>query len=83
MADGTGQRDQGLDDVMAAVRAFTAMMHRHGLVSLDYADIRACILDPDGLKGRAVHGEGEASGPDRAVKAAEAALLDLRRRLGS
>ena len=35
---------------------------------------------PDGLKGRAIHGDGEAEGPDRAIKAAEAALLDLRRR---
>jgi cell division protein FtsZ len=82
MADRAGQQDQGLDDVMAAVRAFTSMMHRHGLVSLDYADIRAFCLDADGLKGRAVHGEGEAEGEGRAVKAAEAALLDLRRQIG-
>jgi cell division protein FtsZ len=72
--------DPGLDDVMSAIRAFTSMMHRHGLVSLDYADIRTFCLDPDGLRGKAVHGEGEASGPDRAVQAAEAALLDLKRR---
>ena len=70
--------DPALDRVVAAVRAFTSMMHRPGLVSLDYTDIRAFILDPDGLKGRAVHGEGEASGSDRAVKSAEAALRDLR-----
>lgn len=71
--------DPALDRMVAAVRAFTSMIHRPGLVSSDYADIRAFILDPDGLKGRAVHGECEASGPARALKAAEAALRDLRR----
>ena len=43
MAGSDGQRDQGLDDVMAAVRAFPGMMHSHGLVSLDYADIRQSL----------------------------------------
>lgn len=57
--------DPALDDMGEAVRAFTGLMHSPGLVSLDYADIRAFCLRPDGLKGRAMHGEGQASGPDR------------------
>jgi hypothetical protein len=33
--------------------------------------------------GRAVFGEGEAEGPDRAIRAAEAAIADIRQQLRS
>lgn len=67
------------DRIVKAVRCYTGMMTQHGLVSLDYADIRAFTLDC--MRGRAAHGEGEASGEDRAMKAVERALEDLKRNM--
>lgn len=85
MADGTGQRDQGLDDVAEAVRTIADLLTRVNLIGIDFADVRT-VLHRDGLAGAggggvAWLGTGEASGPDRAVKATEAALLDLKRQL--
>jgi cell division GTPase FtsZ len=84
MADGIGQRDQGLDDMTEAVRTITDLLTRVNLVGIDFADVRT-VLHRDGLAGAggggvARFGTGEASGPDRGVKAVEAALLDLKRR---
>ena len=84
MADRDVQRDQSLDDVTEAVRTVTDLLTRVNLVGIDFADVRTA-LHRDGLAGAggggvARFGTGEASGPDRAVKAAEAALLDLKRR---
>ena len=87
MADGAGQRDQGLDDVTEAVRTITDLLTRVNLIGIDFADVRT-VLHRDGLAGAggggvARFGTGEASGPDRAVKAAEAALRDLKQRMAS
>ncbi len=46
------------------------------LIGLDFADMRA-VLDRDCGGGLAVCGHGIASGPDRAKKAADAAIADL------
>jgi cell division protein FtsZ len=41
-----------------------------GLINLDFSDIRTVMSE----MGKAMMGTGEASGEDRAVKAAEAAI---------
>ncbi len=59
------------DDVLhAGVRGVTDLMIMPGLINLDFADIRAVMSE----MGKAMMGTGEASGEDRAVKAAEAAI---------
>lgn len=52
------------------VRSLTDLMIAPGHVNLDFADIRTIMLN----MGRAVMGTGEASGDDRAIRAAEAAM---------
>lgn len=52
------------------------------LIGLDFADIHSVLaLDCGG--GLAVCGHGTASGPDRATKAAEAALANLKDELAA
>lgn len=59
------------DDVLhAGVRGVTDLMIMPGLINLDFADIRTVMSE----MGKAMMGTGEASGDDRAVKAAEAAI---------
>lgn len=59
------------DDVLnAGVRGVTDLMIMPGLINLDFADIRTVM---SGM-GKAMMGTGEASGEDRAVRAAEAAI---------
>lgn len=59
------------DDVLhAGVRGVTDLMIMPGLINLDFADIRAVMSE----MGKAMMGTGEASGEERAVKAAEAAI---------
>ncbi len=59
------------DDVLhAGVRGVTDLMIMPGLINLDFADIRTVMSE----MGKAMMGTGEASGEDRAVKAAEEAI---------
>lgn len=59
------------DDVLhAGVRGVTDLMIMPGLINLDFADIRSVMSE----MGKAMMGTGEASGEDRAIKAAEAAI---------
>lgn len=59
------------DDVLhAGVRGVTDLMIMPGLINLDFADIRTVMSE----MGKAMMGTGEASGEDRAIKAAEAAI---------
>lgn len=72
------------DDVLhAGVRGVTDLMIMPGLINLDFADIRTVM----NKRGKAMMGTGEASGEDRAIRAAEAAisnpLLDQRSMLGA
>ena len=48
-----------------------------GLICLDFADVASVMQD----SGRGVVGIGEAAGEGRAVRAAEAAISDLKRQL--
>ena len=70
--------DPALNEIAAVIRATTSLVtNEPNLIGFDFADLRAALIDG----GRAVFGEGEASGPDRALKAAEAAIADIRRQL--
>lgn len=61
------------DDVLQqGVRGITDLMVMPGLINLDFADVRTVMAD----MGRALMGTGEASGPDRAIQAAEAAIAN-------
>jgi cell division protein FtsZ len=61
------------DDVLhAGVRSVTDLMIMPGLINLDFADIRAVMSE----MGKAMMGTGEASGEDRALRAAEAAIFN-------
>jgi cell division protein FtsZ len=52
------------------VRGVTDLMMVHGLVNLDFADIRTVMAE----MGKAMMGTGEAEGENRATRAAEAAI---------
>ena len=52
------------------VRGVTDLMMAHGLVNLDFADIRTVMAE----MGKAMMGTGEAEGENRAIRAAEAAI---------
>ena len=59
------------DDVLyAGVRGITDLMVMPGLINLDFADIKSIMSE----MGKAMMGTGEASGDERAIKAAEAAI---------
>lgn len=59
------------DDVLhSGVRGVTDLMIMPGLINLDFADIKTVMSE----MGKAMMGTGEASGDDRAIKAAEAAI---------
>ena len=65
-----------LDDarVFAAVKVVADLVTKPYMIGVDFADMREVLGNWGGL---AACGHGTASGPDRAVKAAEAALADL------
>lgn len=61
------------DEVLhAGVRSVTDLITSPGLVNLDFADIETVMSE----KGKAMMGTGEASGEDRAIRAAEAAIAN-------
>jgi cell division protein FtsZ len=69
LADAFRTADEVLCD---GVRAISDLMTSPGLVNLDFADVRTVM----GEAGRATIGTGEAAGPQRAVEAAEAAIVN-------
>jgi hypothetical protein len=60
-----------------AIRSITDLLMIDGLICLDFADVSSVMQD----SGRGVVGIGEAAGEGRAVRAAEAAISDLKRQL--
>lgn len=56
----------------SGVASITDLMVKEGLINLDFADVRSVMTN----MGRAMMGTGEASGEDRALKAAEAAIAN-------
>ena len=60
-----------VDDVLRqAVQGISDLITQHGMVNVDFADIRAIVSDA----GSALMGIGRASGENRAVEAARAAI---------
>jgi cell division GTPase FtsZ len=62
-----------------AIRSITDLLTINGLICLDFADVGSVMRD----SGRGVVGIGEAAGEGRAIKAAEAAISDLKRQLAT
>jgi cell division protein FtsZ len=61
------------DEVLQlGVRGITDLMVMPGLINLDFADVRTVMAD----MGRAMMGTGEASGENRAMRAAQAAIAN-------
>jgi cell division protein FtsZ len=61
------------DEVLhAGVRGVTDLITMPGLINLDFADIKTVMSE----MGKAMMGTGEASGEERAIKAAEAAIAN-------
>ncbi|MGI9407092.1 MAG: cell division protein FtsZ, partial [Hyphomicrobiaceae bacterium] len=56
----------------AGISCVTDLIIREGLINLDFADVRAIMLD----MGAAMMGTGEASGERRAIEAAELAIAN-------
>ncbi len=58
------------DVLKNAVGGISDIIHMHGLVNVDFEDVKTVMSEP----GKAMMGTANASGPDRATKAAEAAV---------
>jgi cell division protein FtsZ len=58
------------DVLKNAVGGISDIIHLQGLVNVDFEDVRTVMSEP----GKAMMGTGQASGPDRATKAASAAV---------
>lgn len=66
------------NEIAAVVRAITTLVTAPPtIVGFDFV----FLLEAFTGGGRAVFGEGEAEGPDRAIRAADAAITDIRRQL--
>ncbi len=68
-ADAFAMADQVL---YSGVACITDLMVKEGLINLDFADVRAIMRG----MGKAMMGTGEASGENRAMRAAEAAIAN-------
>ena len=62
-----------------AIRSITDLLMTQGLICLDLADVSSIIRNG----GLAVVGIGEATGEGRAARAAEAAILNVKRQLAA
>jgi len=69
--------------VYAVIKGLSDLMTKPQLVGLDFMDLRWLLESKDGSGGQAVCGQGIASGPDRAIRAAEVALADLEDQLAA
>ncbi len=58
------------DVLKNAVGGISDIIHMHGLVNVDFEDVKTVMSEP----GKAMMGTAQASGPDRATKAAELAV---------
>ena len=58
------------DVLKNAVGGISDIIHMHGLVNVDFEDVKTVMSEP----GKAMMGTAQAGGPDRAQKAAEAAV---------
>ena len=70
--------DAALDRIEAVIRACTSGLTGEKLICLDTADVMVALEPARNVPTRSYFGVGTAAGPDRARRAAEAALADLR-----
>ena len=76
---GTSDPSDAQQRASLAIRSITDLLVIQGLICLDIVDVSSVMRDG----GRAVVGIGEAVGEGRAIRAAEAAILDLKRQLAA
>jgi cell division protein FtsZ len=70
--------DSAHDRVADLIAAITTLVTgKPNLVGFDFADLRKGLIDG----GRAVFGQGEASGPERTIRAADAAIAEIKEQL--
>jgi hypothetical protein len=73
--------DPAHDEIAAVIRATASLVtNEPNIVGFDFVFLRDAFKDG----GRAIFGEGESAGPpgqDRAIRAAEAAIANLKRKL--
>ena len=71
------------EEIADVVRSITTLMVRPSRIGVDFDDLRVVLARPghDGPGRRSVFGEGEASGEDRAIRAADLAIAALRDRI--
>jgi hypothetical protein len=74
---GTSEPSDAQQPTCITIRSITDLLMIDGLICLDFVDISRIMRDG----GTAVVGIGEAAGEGRAVRAAEAAISDLKRQL--
>ena len=61
---------QANDVLKNAVGGISDIIHMHGMVNVDFEDVKTVMSEP----GKAMMGTAQASGPDRATKAADSAV---------
>jgi|SRR3954447_13233309 hypothetical protein len=76
---GTSDPSDAQQRASLAIRSNTDLLVIQGLICLDFADVSSVMREG----GIAVVAIGEATGEGRAIKAAEAAILDLKRQLAA
>jgi hypothetical protein len=76
---GTSEPSDAQQPTCITIRSITDLLMIDGLICLDFVDISSIMRDG----GTAVVGIGEAAGEDRATKAAEAAILDVKRQIAA
>ena len=76
---GTSDHRDAQQRTCLTIRSITDLLMIDGLICLDFADVSSVMRD----SGRAVVGIGEAAGEGRAIKAAEAAIRDVKRQLAA
>jgi cell division GTPase FtsZ len=76
---GTNDLSAAQQRTCLAIRSITDLLMIDGLICLDIVDVSSVMRD----SGRAVVGIGEAAGAGRAIRAAEAAIRDVKRQLAA
>ena len=71
------------EEIAAIVRSISALMVDQRFIGVDFGDLRQVLGRGDraGAGRRGVAGEGEASGEDRAARAATLAIEAMRRQI--
>ena len=71
------------EEIAQVVRSISALMVAQRFVGLDFTDLKQILgrQKPDGAGRRSFVGQGEASGENRAERAAELAIAALRRNI--